>query len=278
MKFGKIQVRKFGTDAGAYSEVTKTEYGDSQITLTDYEADLVVSHFGNRNIYVGNVRSSGGASKKTFRRYPDGKNIELNLVYPKPAKTELRLYLSQGAGFMPSGGHIWFIFKKGRELWIGAMEKNKWRDESSELKRDEGDFIYQEIVNDVNEVRISELKSREVYRRDREIAIRRMEMAGFTCEYDSEHKLFVSRFSQKKYLEAHHLIPIGLQKEFKKPLDNIHNVFCLCPYCHRAVHHADEKTTREILGKLARNRPTTLELYQLNVSELFNIYAVEEID
>jgi 5-methylcytosine-specific restriction protein A len=70
---------------------------------------------------------------------------------------------------------------------------------------------------------------------------------------------------------------MGLQDEFSKSLDTMSNVFCLCPYCHRAVHHAEEAIAREILSKLADKRPV-LDEFSLNISELFSLYAVEEID
>jgi hypothetical protein len=89
--------------------------------------------------------------------------------------------------------------------------------------------------------------------------------------------LFVSRFSNKPYLEAHHLVPIGLQGDFKKPLDTIHNVFCLCPFCHRAVHYAEVSLARRILSDLASRHPI-LDMFSLSVPELFSLYAVEEID
>lgn len=104
-----------------------------------------------------------------------------------------------------------------------------------------------------------------------------MTLSGYTYEFDSTHNLFVSRFSKKPYLEVHHLVPLGLQKDYLKPLDTIHNVFCLCPTCHRAVHHADEPFARKILSSLATKSPV-LEDFSLTVPDLFGLYAVEEID
>lgn len=83
MKFGTIQRKMFGTAVGAYSIVTDRENYDSQITLTDYEAEIVLSHFGKNNIHVGNVKSNLALSKKHFRLFPSGKPISLNLVFPK---------------------------------------------------------------------------------------------------------------------------------------------------------------------------------------------------
>jgi 5-methylcytosine-specific restriction enzyme A len=278
MKFGTIQKRKFETNEGAYSRVTARENFDSQITLTDYEAELIVSHFGKPNIYVGNVGSNREMSAKQFRLFPDGQMIDLNVIYPKPNKTELRLYISSRAGFKPEAGHIWFIFKKDDALWIGAMTEISWRNTSSEAKQDESDDDYQQTVNESDNIRITRLKERDIYARDRNIALKRLELSGFACEYDSNHNLFISRFTGKLYLEAHHLIPMGLQGEFPtKSLDTMSNVFCLCSYCHRAVHHAEESLAREILNKLADKRPI-LDEFSLSISQLFSLYAVEEID
>lgn len=97
MIFSKTQKQKFGTYEGAYSVVTDREIKDSQITLTDHEVEITTRFF-NGAIHVGNVKGSGGAAEKSFRLYPSGQHIHLNLVYPKPAKSELRLYLAAGKG------------------------------------------------------------------------------------------------------------------------------------------------------------------------------------
>lgn len=277
MKFGRMQEIKFGTFNGTYSVVTDRENFDSQITLTDYESEMIISHFGKAQLHVGNVRSNESLSAKSFCLFPSGKKISLNVVFPKPDKTELRLYISERAGFKPNGGEIWFMFLYENNIWIGSMNESAWRSDSSNLKLDESDEFYQEAINDSDAIRITKLKARDIYARDRNIAIQRMKLSGFTCEFDSEHNLFVSRFSKKPYLEVHHLVPLGLQGDFSKPLDTIHNVFCLCPLCHRAIHHAEEPFARKILSSLA-SKCQILDDFSLTVPDLFSLYAVEEID
>jgi 5-methylcytosine-specific restriction enzyme A len=280
MRFGKVQSRRFGTDNGAYSIVTNTEHSDGQITLADYEAEIIISHFEQKNIHRGNAKSNQALAAKTFHLFPDGKLISLKVIYPKPKKTELRLYMSTRAGFKPKGGDVWFMFVQEDKLWLGSMDESEWRSEVSTLKQDESDDVYQSLVNDVNDtdvIRISRLKERDTYVRDRNIALQRMKLSGYVCEFDPQHSLFISRFSKKPYLESHHLVPMALQQEFSQPLDTINNVFCLCPYCHRAVHHAAEPIAREILGNLAEKR-SILDDFSLSIPDLFSLYAVEEID
>lgn len=269
MRFGKAQEQIFSSNDGAYSIVTERENFDSQITLTDYEAELVINHFGQNNLHSGNVQSNKALASKPFRLYPSGHEIRLNVVYPKPNKTELRLYISSRAGFKPDGGNVWFMFKKDANLWIGAMSERSWRAESSILKDDEFDAVYQASLDEPDSIRLTTLKQRDTYVRDRGIALASMKRSGFVCEYDAEHGLFVSRFSGKPYLEAHHLIPMGLQNHFKQPLDILDNVFCLCPNCHRAVHHAEESLAREMLQKLSSKRPI-LSNFSTTITDLFS--------
>lgn len=130
MKFGITQFEKFNALSGSYSLVTNREVYDCQITATDAEADLLVGYFHrhNEDIYVGNVHSNRQAAMKRFRLYPNGEYVGLNLVYPKPEKSELRLYIAKRRGFMPAKGQVWFLFvDKHDNLWIGAMDEVQWR-------------------------------------------------------------------------------------------------------------------------------------------------------
>lgn len=276
MRFGIAQSKKFGTDLGSYSVVTSREDVDSQITLTDYESKLLCSHFGVENIHVGNVGQARDRAAKSFRLYPSGNFIQLNVVFPKPEKTELRLYLSAKSGFRPGSEYVWFLFVLDTDIWIGAMPESVWRFECSELRKDETDYAYQESLELGSEIRISTSKARDIFVRDRRIALQRMQLSGFRCEYNSSHSLFISRFSRKEYLEAHHLVPMSLQGSFSKPLDSLCNVFCLCPNCHRAVHHAEVGQAREILQTLAGTRDV-LTKYNLGIEDLYTLYSVEII-
>jgi len=117
-------LRRFGATTGAWAEVTLREIYDSQITLTGSEQALVEAHFAG-NIHVGNVRSNPSAASKTFWLHPIGARIRLNLVYPKPARSELRLYLRERS-FKPKYGDVWFIYNKNDDLHVGSMSRDAW--------------------------------------------------------------------------------------------------------------------------------------------------------
>lgn len=125
MRFEHMHNRFFSSHTGAYSILTAREFADSQLTLTDDEFQLANYFFGGR-IHSGPVRLDPDGSLKEFRLYPTGKQIGLNLIYPKPEREELRLYLSERRGFKPRPGDIWFLFERDAKLFLGSMPANEW--------------------------------------------------------------------------------------------------------------------------------------------------------
>lgn len=264
MEFSFLQCTTLNAVKGSYSLVTDREIYDSQITATDSEAKLLVEFFrrSGEGIYVGNVNSNKEAARKAFRLFPTGETIFLNLVYPKPNKTELRLYLSSRAGFMPQKGDVWFLYesREGGALWIGAMPESRWRDINEES-----------LIGKKVETKVKRLD------RDPSLVKKRMELSRYTCEYSESHKLFVARSTGSRYVEVHHIIPLNFQDEFaSKKLDHINNLYSLCPYCHAAVHHAEGRVARKLLSKMYDDRSVGFH-YGISKLNLFQLYSVEEI-
>ncbi|WP_372773865.1 hypothetical protein [Mangrovibacterium sp.] len=277
MEFNINQFLKFGTKDGSYSIVTEREYYDSQITATDAEAELLINHFGLSNITVGKVASNPRLSKKEFLLYPSGQKIYLNLVFPKNNKPELRLYISQTAGFKPESGTVWFLFKLQNKLWIGSMPENQWRAENIGALEDDSDSIYQSLIQEKDEIKIAKLASKEAFTRDRKLAQHRMTVEDYRCECNPSHELFISKYTNLPYLEAHHLIPISLQKQYNKNFDLLDNIFCLCPFCHRAIHFSEQSTSRPIIDTLLDKRPEVLNIIRGTEQDIYKFYSLETI-
>ena len=55
-------------------------------------------------------------------------------------------------------------------------------------------------------------------------------------------------------MEPHHLIPVSNYKtyyeEYGVNLDCPQNIVCLCPNCHKLIHHGTKEKVREVLGIL----------------------------
>jgi len=277
MKFGASQKIKFKSDLGSYSIVTARESYDSQITVTDHETELLIKHFGRKNILVGNVRSDRVSARKEFKKYPTGESIFLNLVFPKPEKTELRLYISKKSKFRPNANEVWFIFIRDGDIWIGAMTEAQWRTENSLLLFDEDEQKYQDSIEELDEIKRTTLKARDIFSRDRKLALKRLEKENFKCEVNESHKLFVSKHTARPYLEAHHLLPMALQNIYRKNLDVLDNIFCLCPDCHRAIHHAESNYAKNIINILINKRPSVLDILKVNHDDIHRYYALEDI-
>lgn len=271
MNFGIPQLLRFKAVKGAYSPITDRELIDSQLTATDAETELLVSHFEKlgESIHVGNVNGNPKASRKEFRLFPTGERIWLNLVYPKPHKTELRLYLSKQRKFFPANGDIWFLFVNDcNELWIGHLPEKQWR---ALFIADNGPDETPEIPTDVTE---------SIPVQDPALIKKRMELSKYRCEYNPSHQLFVARATGTRYVEVHHVIPRKYQLQFwnekRKDLTKLDNLCSLCPWCHRAIHHGEESLSRKILGTLFDLRGIGFH-YSISKEQLFQLYSVEEI-
>jgi len=271
MRFGDAQATVFGTDRGSYSRVTEREVFDSQITLTDFEAELAESYF--HPIHVGNVKSDPMAARRTFRDYSEGTPLELNLVYPKPQSSELRLYLSSSSGFKPAAGDVWFMYEVAGEMWIGSLPESEWTSLMTGHLLDPGDTAYTEMV-DAGAIRRTLVAEREVYGRSRAVALQAFRSAQYKCEVDPSHQLFTSGSTGLPYLEPHHLIPISMQSHFEQSLDVPINVFALCANCHRAVHYADREQVARMLTHLYASRPLSTH-FPVDEATIFSYYSID---
>ncbi len=277
MKFQSFHHLFFASKVGAFSRVTKREYKDSQITLTGLEAQIVIDYYKIKNIQIGNVKSNPSKASKDFILYNTNTAIKLNLVYPKPSKRELRLYISKKNGFKPKGGMIWFIFvNKKNKLVVGALDEVTWN------SLDQYDIDDNEYINSINltipkkkdirnistkgEIIKIKTKGRTTYKRNPNLAILRFEKSGYKCEINPRHETFTSIRTNLPFVESHHFIPMKYQGIIKYPLDNLDNLISLCPNCHRAFHHAiiDEKV---LLIK---------DVYEKR-TQLHNLYSVEDL-
>ena len=275
MKFQPFHNLFFNSKVGAFSRVTDREYHDSQITLTDLEAEIVVNHFDIANIQVGNVGSNPRKASKEFRFYNTNEIIKLNLVYPKASKKELRLYISIRGGFKPKGGMIWFIFVNSvNELVIGALDETTWGNLD---QYDVDDNEYSDSINLITpskapkvenesiegEIKTIEVKGRITYKRNPRLAVLRFEKSGYRCEINPNHETFTSMKSKFPFVEAHHLIPMKFQTIINYPLDNLDNLISLCPNCHRAFHHAIIDTKITYLNNIYEKRTQLHKLYSI---------------
>lgn len=281
MEFQDFHKDFFKAAEGAYSRVTDRENYDSQITLTDQEAELVINYFGKDNIRIGNVKGDKDLAAKSFYLYPNFEEIKLNVVFPKSEKTELRLYISSRGGFKPKGGEIWFLYIDSQNrLVVGAMEESHW---SSLGQTDHLDDIYLDEVEEFltkpttklvdveGKIIKREVASRTIYVRNPQIAVNRFILSNYRCEVNPDHNTFISQRSNMPYVEAHHFLPMKFQHLFSEPLDTVDNVISLCPNCHRAIHHAVTDHKYELIQNIYSKRSHLHQHFTLDyIAQFYN--------
>lgn len=96
---------------------------------------------------------------------------------------------------------------------------------------------------------------------------------AYKCEVDYKHKTFLTK-SGMQYMEKHHLIPMEYYELFEYSLDDINNIVCICPMCHRMIHHGRQDDAQIIIEKLWNERKDRLKTANIPIEldELKKMY------
>lgn len=97
-----------------------------------------------------------------------------------------------------------------------------------------------------------------VYMRSNILRTQVLEMADYCCEIDETHQTFIAENTNKPYMEGHHAIPMRFQEQFDHSLDVYANIICLCPLCHRRIHHGLSKDRELMANKIYLTRAERL--------------------
>lgn len=114
----------------------------------------------------------------------------------------------------------------------------------------------------------------KIWKRNPKVASTAVANSNFLCEFNNDHQHFISRFNQKNYVEAHHIIPMKFQEEYDISLDVYPNIISLCLICHKKLHYGAFIDKKEIIEKLYMDRINRLNdcgIY-LTVDELYELY------
>lgn len=118
------------------------------------------------------------------------------------------------------------------------------------------------------------IHGREVWFRNPKYAREALERAEYSCELDQTHQLFISKFTGKNYVEAHHIIPIQFQSQYKYSLDTHANIVSMCPMCHKNIHYGIFEDNQNALKELFNIRKGRLKAsgITITIDELFHFY------
>ncbi|MBZ5753046.1 HNH endonuclease [Metabacillus rhizolycopersici] len=118
------------------------------------------------------------------------------------------------------------------------------------------------------------VNNKKVWSRNPKYASEVVVDADYLCEFDNQHKHFISKFNGKNYVEAHHLIPMQYQEQFNNSIDIHANIVSVCLVCHKKIHHGLFEEKKEIIDKLFNSRRERLIRSGINISlkELYSYY------
>ncbi|EIT85384.1 hypothetical protein A374_11590 [Fictibacillus macauensis ZFHKF-1] len=157
----------------------------------------------------------------------------------------------------------------------------------TELLKDEIEYekqIKQNISNENRPVNIIDtkqdrpkyrtVKNKKIWSRNPKYAIDAVTDADYLCEVDNHHTHFTSKFSQRNYVEAHHIIPMKFQEQFDCSIDVHANIVSLCMVCHKKLHFGHFEDKVDMLEELYLKRIERLNNSEIQVSleELQSFY------
>lgn len=96
-----------------------------------------------------------------------------------------------------------------------------------------------------------------------------LEENNYKCEVNENHKTFINETTKEQYMEAHHLIPMKEYETYEKKgkcIDVLENMCCICPNCHRLLHHGVYEDKEDILKKLHTKKQILLKKAELEIS------------
>jgi hypothetical protein len=111
--------------------------------------------------------------------------------------------------------------------------------------------------------------------RDSRISKAAIKRANYKCELSTDtdsHESFIASFTNRNFVEAHHLIPMKEQSKFTFSLDNALNIVALCPNCHRLVHYGEKVIRYKKISELYKRRKKDIETFKVLESELIKMY------
>lgn len=157
---------------------------------------------------------------------------------PQPYKTEI---YGTAYNFITTETQI-FTISEWDEIYIQEIMKKVFDEKVNEedVQSFEKDLIESEFKNDfVSKTNISE-KTILTYKRNKKLSKEIKQIYSNKCQICG---FTFKKISGENYSETHHLISLG-----KDGSDELKNLVCVCPNCHKKLHYAKTE-----LGKFSEN-------------------------
>lgn len=267
------QVFKYGINWFQHKAKTNLLYIEDSDTVENWY--ILVQTPNQETIYLGFHKS-----EKRLKPFPA--HIKTT-KYPKKSSEHIKLekyiekYINKSRKYEDyqdyfSNCNFYVVGESKKELlseidptmskYVGKLSEEEYQLSIENIVKNKAVLSYPKESKSIQKQRLTICQ----YVRDAQIAAYAKQQALYKCEFNSEHKTFISEISNKQYVEAHHLIPMKYQELFFKPLDVPENIVALCPNCHRAIHYAVPEIKNQLISFLFNKRKFYLKNEGINIS------------
>lgn len=159
----------------------------------------------------------------------------------------------------------------------GLLDTENIIDSTFQVKENEEGYL--EYTSKDKKEPVIDQGGKKQYLRDPNEAAEALKIAGYKCEVDESHNTFINKSTALPYMEAHHLIPISKGDLFNYSVDNISNICCLCPNCHRKIHFSKDEDRIKMIELLYDKRKGKLEKtgLALSLEYLLGFYDIKKL-
>lgn len=269
----------------------KDEYVDDILVIFTQKLDdkkvdrIITGYYPSARIY------KKGKIDKALKRNKDGYDV------PYLIESDVYIEIQKNSSMIIECGKYNSYMLRGMRYYSGGYPdldskilKFIEKQETEEYEEDEN----QKLINTISgasstsiseapkrKLIIKESKSRKYIQRDIRLSKSALIKSEFKCEVNEEHKTFLQP-NGNSYMEGHHLIPcteknsIMIFEKYKRNIDCVENIVCLCPNCHRAIHFGDKNTKKKIIDVLYEKRNNELSKVGIKISkkELYEMYGL----
>lgn len=250
----------------------------------------IVAFTDNARVYA---KSQSGASLKRFihengKRKECSYTIESDYIYD--LRTEPDTFV-----FDVSGDDLQMFRKQrfytGRRP-IQEVKMLSWLTNylQRKVQEDDNDLYFQRKIQEADcSVTLSETSKQQptyndgtsgrIVAKKAYISKQAIRAVHYKCAFDETHETFLTN-KGLPYMEGHHLIPCTYSNaeyywsNFKRNIDCVENIVCLCPTCHRRIHFGSKEEQDTIIKFLYQKQISSLKTVGLDISieELLSLY------
>lgn len=243
-----------------------TKYSDLESTLKAVGKSVFVKFYYD---FKDTSISTDELAEKIYRENPRAKSVQQRFRIPRARHIFFEKKQIEALEIIISSLRVDNEYRKlAKDILLQeqqvSMLENEKAEENTILKDvnrtitygDEG--IIESYDNSPKSPKSSVCSMREIYPRDKQVAVNALRMAQYLCEVDPNHHVFRRKNANTTYTEPHHLVPLSAQRDFPNiSLDREQNVVSLCSNCHNHLHYGAD--IDEILRPLFETRKELLK-------------------